>query len=462
MWTRYLKRFSLTRWLLLGAAALSPTIALGANYYVRSDATGLNNGSDWHNAYTSLPNNLARGNVYFVADGSYGSRVFRDAVSGSSYIEIRKATEGDHGTSVGWLPQYGDGVAYWGELSFQTSYYIFDGRIGYGRDVEPYGFQQNFTVKSTPSKALDIDGDFITIRHLKSYWDDRDHQTEVQSRWLDATTGSPSNITVSYAYVKELPGLPFYFISSANVLVEYFVLEGMHSDPTYHAEIASIRGLSNLTVRYCWFMDGSGTGGWMSMEGRNTDWRIYGNVFEQTSRGGGYGLGTFADNMGQPGSSTEAVFYNNTIANHTAGLRSGLGFWGEAQIESRNNISRRNPDFANVGVDVASHNYMSSSPVLSEFNRSIESELQVDSLDPFVDSARDNDGQLADWQLSGTNLPRAGYSLPAPYNESCIHRLLAGPNSACLIRGADGHWDRGAFEYVQSGRLSPPTNLRVN
>lgn len=442
---------------------LAPSISFGANYYVRSDATGLNTGLDWQNAYTNLPSGLTRGNVYYVADGSYGNRVFRDVASGTSSIEVRKATESDHGTSVGWLPQYGDGVAYWGELSFQTSYYIFDGRKGYGRDVETYGFQQNFTGRSTPSKALDIDGDFITIRHLKSYWDDRSRQSEVQSRWLEATTGSPSNITVSYAYVKELPGLPFYFISSSNVLVEYFVMEGMHSDPTYHAEIASIRGLQNLTVRHSWFMDGSGTGGWMSMEGANTGWSIYGNVFEQTSRGGGYGLGTFADNMGQPGSSTTAVFYNNTVANHTVGSRSGLGFWGEATIESRNNIARNSVEFANIGVDVASHNYLSGSPVSSEFNRSIEADLQVDSLNPFVDAARDNDGQLGDWQLSGSNLPKSGYPLPAPFNESCIHRLLQGPSAPCLIRGADGYWDRGAFEYVQQSNRPPaPTSLRVN
>lgn len=445
------------------AITLFPQYSVAANFYVRADATGLNNGSDWQNAWTTLPTILSRSSVYYVADGIYGIYVFDDPTNGFQYIEIRKATASDHGTDVGWASAYGDGVAYWGELSFQTSYYIFDGVKGYGRDVEVYGFQQNFTGRSSPAKALDIDGDFITIRHLKSYWDNRDDPTEVQSRWLEATTGSPTNVTVSYCYIKELPGLPFYFIASSNVLVEYVVMEGMHSDPTYHAEIASIRGLTNLTVRYSWFIDGTGTGGWMSMEGNNTDWKIYGNVFEQTPKGIGYGHGTFADNM-QPGTVTGGLFYNNTVANHTSGWRSGLSFWAATSpLESRNNICRNSNAFGNLGVDVASHNYLSSCPADSEFNTTIESILQRDSLDPFVHSARDNDVAITDWQLSGTNVPNAGYALPAPYNESCINRLWQGPNASCITRGADGHWDRGAIEHVQgSDRPGPPANLRIS
>jgi hypothetical protein len=441
-----------------------PGVASAADRYVRSDATGLNNGSNWTDAWKVLPATLVRGDVYYVADGSYGNYVFDDAASGSLTIQIRKATASDHGSNTGWSATFGDGVAYWGELSFPGSYFVFDGVVGSGRDVEQYGFQQNFTGKSTPSKAFDIDGDFITLRHVKSYWDDRNDTAEVQSRWLDGTTGAPTNITVSFCYVKELPGLPFYFISSSDLVVEYFVLEGMHSDPTFHAEIASIRGLTNLVVRYSWFMDGSGTGGWMSMEGNNTNWRIYGNVFEQTSKSqGGYGLGTFADNM-QPGTVTSGVFYNNTIANHLDGWRSGLHFWANTSpVESRNNISRNNVGFGNLGVDVATHNYLSSTPPESEFNPSIESQLQQDNLDPFVDSSRAFDGEITDWQLSGVNLPQAGASLPSPYNESCINRLWQGAAAACKIRGSDGRWDRGAAEYGGQTTSPPaaPTNLRI-
>lgn len=439
------------------------TPVFAANHYVRSGASVNGNGSDWTNAYTALPSSLVRGDTYYIADGNYGNYTFDDPVSGSTPINIIKATINSHGTDIGWVSDYGDGVAYWGELSFQTSYYIFDGVKGYGRDVEEYGFQQNFTNRSATAKAFDVDGDYIIIRHVKSYWDNREDLSEVQSRWLEATTGSPNNITVSYCYVKELPGLPFYFISSSNILVEYFVMEGMHSDATYHAEIASIRGLTNLTVRFSWFMDGAGTGGWMSMEGNNTDWKIYGNVFEQTplATGHGFGHGIFADNMGS--SVTSGVFYNNTVANYTDTLRSGLAFWATTSpVEWRNNIVRNSKGFGNIGVDIASHNYLSDCPSESEFNTSLETNLQRDSLDPFADSARNSDGEITDWQLSGSNLPLAGYQLPSPFNESCLNRLWQGPNASCITRGADGHWDRGAIEYFQGLSLpNPPTNLRI-
>jgi hypothetical protein len=441
--------------------------AYAANYYVRSGATGSGNGSDWTNAYPSLPQTLQRGSTYFVAAGSYGDYAFDDANSGSSYIEIRKATADNHGTDTGWQAAYGTGAARWGQLSFRTSYYKFNGVTGHGADVGQYGFQQDFTQRTSSAKAFDVDGDFIEISHVKSFWTERDNTQQVQSRWLEGTTGSPNNITVSYVYVKELPGLPFYFISSTNIVVEYFVLEGMHSDATYHAEVASIRGLQNLTVRYSWFMDGNGTGGWMSMEGQNTGWRIYGNVFEQTSEphsNSGFGHGIFADNM-QQGSSTEAAFHNNTIANYTATLRSGLAFWAATSpVEWRNNIARNNRGFGNLGVDAGSHNYLSSVPAESEFNDRIETSLQRDSNDPFVDSARNFDRDIRDWELSGTNLPAAGTPLPAPYDQSCINRLWQGPSAPCVTRGADGRWDRGAIEYnaIQTtSRPMPPSDVRV-
>src|SRR5690606_8968352 len=116
-------------------------------------------------------------------------------------------------------------------------------------------------------------------------------------------------------------------------------------------------------------------------------------------------------------------------------------------VEWRNNISRNNVGFGTIGVDVGSHNYLSSTPADEEFNSAIESQLQVDSRDPFVDSARNDDGEITDWQLRGTNLPQAGMALPAPYNESCINRLWQGPTASCIVRGQDGYWDRGAIEF---------------
>jgi parallel beta-helix repeat protein len=58
--------------------------------YVRAGAIGNGTGSDWTNAITQLPATLTRGYTYYIADGSYGSYTFDDAVSGTQVITLKK------------------------------------------------------------------------------------------------------------------------------------------------------------------------------------------------------------------------------------------------------------------------------------------------------------------------------------------------------------------------------------
>ncbi|NML18697.1 hypothetical protein, partial [Azohydromonas caseinilytica] len=119
------KRIVLT---LAVAASMLPAFASAANVYVRPGATGANNGSDWANAYTALPSTLVRGNVYYIAAGSYAGRTFSTAASGTTPVTIKKATVADHGTSTGWSDAYGTGQAsFTGGISFTTPYWVFDG-----------------------------------------------------------------------------------------------------------------------------------------------------------------------------------------------------------------------------------------------------------------------------------------------------------------------------------------------
>src|SRR5262245_52847243 len=75
--------------------------AWAANHYVRSSATGVGNGSDWTNACTDFTgscavSNLVRGDTYYVATGTYGSRTFNTPTSGTLTITIKGATAADH------------------------------------------------------------------------------------------------------------------------------------------------------------------------------------------------------------------------------------------------------------------------------------------------------------------------------------------------------------------------------
>ena len=132
-----------------------------ATYYVRSGATGNGSGSDWTNAYTTLPSRLDRGvngSTYYIADGNYEGYHFSTTsapVDGTKIITIKKATSIDHGTNTGWISAYGDGQAVfqWSDhgttnynykldtFRIATSYITIDGSVGSGGNINDYGFK---------------------------------------------------------------------------------------------------------------------------------------------------------------------------------------------------------------------------------------------------------------------------------------------------------------------------------
>ncbi|MGZ3796806.1 MAG: hypothetical protein ACXVB1_10590, partial [Pseudobdellovibrionaceae bacterium] len=135
------------------AAMLAATLfisesAMAANHYIRSGATGANNGSDWSNAYTALPTTLVRGDNYYIAGGSYAGMTFDTPVSGSSVITIKGATVADHGIATGWSDTYSveNVQAVWtSSVTFSTSYWVFDGSVGptWSRTPSQYGYLFN-------------------------------------------------------------------------------------------------------------------------------------------------------------------------------------------------------------------------------------------------------------------------------------------------------------------------------
>lgn len=100
----------------------------GARYYVRAGASGASSGTDWTNAYPAPPEHLERGATYYVADGNYPSHNFNDPEKDSAVITVKKATAADHGTGTGWQDSYGAGRAVLGSvLAFTTGYYRITG-----------------------------------------------------------------------------------------------------------------------------------------------------------------------------------------------------------------------------------------------------------------------------------------------------------------------------------------------
>jgi len=123
-------------------------------YYVRAGASGENSGLNWNDAFNELPANLKRGYIYYVAAGTYSEYTFDDAADGEKYIEIRKATESNHGGDSGWDELFGEKVTL-GKLIFNTSFYKIDGN---NSDL--------FEIKGKYLKAIiEIKSNYIDIKN---------------------------------------------------------------------------------------------------------------------------------------------------------------------------------------------------------------------------------------------------------------------------------------------------------
>ena len=137
---------------------------------MRQGATGGGSGTDWTNAYPNLPSALARGDTYWIADGSYGSYTFDDPLGGTSVITTRKATAASHGTNTGWNDTYGDGQATFGEMTFAHGYYVIDGarrNESNWADSSAYGIRISGSVYSSRLNSSSGQcADNLTLRYV--------------------------------------------------------------------------------------------------------------------------------------------------------------------------------------------------------------------------------------------------------------------------------------------------------
>src|SRR5207249_4393292 len=85
---------------------------LGATYCVGPSATGNGSGTDWINqkAWSDTP---ARGDTWYLRGGTYSSKSFSVAESGTTLITVKKASPTDHVNDTGWQASYGTTPASW-------------------------------------------------------------------------------------------------------------------------------------------------------------------------------------------------------------------------------------------------------------------------------------------------------------------------------------------------------------
>jgi len=417
-------------------------------YFVRSDASGTADGSDWTDAFLELPDDLERGAVYLVADGDYPDYTFDDEVDGDQLISVKKATDHDHGTEDGWEPGFGDGVADHGAIEFRRSFYLFDGQLGGGRGNyrSGHGFRihrpdggMGITVGApfgTEQERLRDRSD-ITVQHVEVYGSSPALPCRNAGGGGVAIAGGTNghqNLTFSNLWLHDL-AIGMHGSFAQHIVLEDSCIERNASTSECHSEGWAAWGPSeHVIIRNNLFSDIEGTA--VIALGRADYWDVYHNIFTCTaghpnSCGVGNGIiGTtdHPDEQANYWSVHHNVFVN--LANSTLDLVSSASGIAEGNV-AYNNLWLSNDNGPGFGGVEHDYNWFFDNEGGADDDALVaaESHGELGTADPFVDWQND------DYHLTAPT--EAGFTLPAPFDTD--------PDGT--PRGTDGTWDRGIYEH---------------
>jgi hypothetical protein len=426
---------------------LSAARVEAANHYIRAGGTASTSGTgsctawDTANVCNVLPTTLVRGDTYYIADGTYPSRNFTTAASGTMLITIKKATASDHGTDIGWSSAFGDGQATLGPVTFTTSYWTIDGIVGSRTTTSSaYGFRlDNRTACGNPYVGIlllpgDATHTTLTFKHIAFLNCTGDISSDAIKP--SAQIGRWVNSIVADCLFDNFGGAINFNGASANdnILIERNYFINGHSSATFHGEQinANSADARNLIIRHNVFMDNVGTGTIVANNKNIVGAQIYGNLFIRDEVGNGIISGTSVGDL------VNTVIYNNTFVNKVSGGGWVNGDGGTGNI-AKNNLIFGMAASIGSGVTASFNAYFQTSGTPSGTDN------QTSTANPFVNSAGGN-YRLAVPTTAGDS------AIGTTYNKD--------PDG--VTRGADGTWDRGAFEYgPATTSLGAPTNLRI-
>ncbi len=426
-----------------------PGFATTYNVYINANSAcgSACDGSTWAKAYRQAPTNLVRDTTYWFASGSYGSHTISTPASGTLQIVYKKATPAEHGpSSDGWTDSMGTGQAQFDALQILTSYFTIDGTTGSGTSGHGFKIRQNGQgiLISMPAGYTH---DHVVIRKCELSFDRLDVDNGYGGFGIKAQNSDDTK--VQYCHVHDT-GVPFHWAGNTNQLVEHCYIARNQSTSAWHSEAIAAHYSGKVIVRYSTFEDIEGTAFIASLTDSTDHWEIYGNVFfySEGSTKAGTGHGIFTTNVPE-NNIVGLKFYNNTISNVTAGLTArAVLVWGNGtEIYVYNNLwycdkgSRCKP--ADHEIDSGSY-----SIDYNWYSGSIAHPAEVHAqnggtTNPFV-SIPNKDFRLG-------QATAAGMAISAPYDQDMNGRR----------RGADGVWDRGAFEFAPASQISAPRNLRI-
>jgi hypothetical protein len=475
------------------------------NCYIYASATGSGTGANWTNAYTGFgtgahqinPAAMTRGVTYWIAAGNYGGVNFSAPDSGTSVITLEGATMANHGPASDWANSFA-GQAVFGESTVSSDYWTFNGQTR-GSDWRS-GYNLKFWNQTDGAgNALFINGGTHgTIGYVEIEGTNDNYSGSNSDDGMEFV--GANNWYVGYSWIHDVGTDLIEVFTLTGLTFEYNMFERNHTGlDSNHSQAMDMCGLSNLIIRYNYFRDITNTAVIDTACGsyvNESNWYIYGNVNYWTSSVHLTGTSGQADGFvalfGEI-LSGDVQIYNNTFANingsacansvicNTAALwvcgsscgGAGCtgGNCGSPTVTVYNNLWYNPYSGQDIFIDSAGsqwtatggygQNYCPSGGCsngggfASNVNGATNDASSMMG-NPFVnfDGSSNFNFALNAATSAGLLIPN-GSTTP----EGCT----AGVNCfnidpAGAIRGADGDWDRGAYEYCSGGTCvqAPP------
>jgi hypothetical protein len=409
----------------------------GTTRYVSGSATGSGNGSSWANAWKNVSSigwsTLKPGDVVCVAGGTYSGSIVT-AASGQSGkpITIRRASASDStcgsGTS-GWNGAYDSQVVF-GGIQLGNDYVTIDG-------AQANGYKINLGNSSGDPSAISVSSatNGVILRYIEvsgpcgttACPQNGDSRSVDLNHWNGSSYDLQNNMTIQSDNLHGSCTI-LWSAHASNLLIEKTRFadsaDSTPGNPNCHPNIIAEQDSTNVTFRYNeitnWQVEGimaCPNGGCAS------SWAIYGNLWHDPM-GGSYPRVLEA----QGGATGPYYLYNNTFVNvsfATTNTANGGSF-------SSDSVGRNNIYWNSSPGPLPNQDYDLCNSSCGESNGQTYT-----ATDLFVSYSGHN------YALAKATNP--GVTLPSPYNTDYLGNT----------RGADGVWDRGAYEFT--GGASQPS-----
>jgi hypothetical protein len=416
--------------------------SVATNYFVYPGGKGAKSGLDWNNAWDIGGvgwSKLVAGDIVWMAGGTYTSWLSPSKGGNASnpiFVKRVRSTDSAATASAGWNSSYDSQVILSSGFSATANnaadYFYIDGRIDGGIWFRHSANDTDASVIANTTALIN----YLTLTNVwasaageSSPYYNYSGDTAVVNFNAGAASPYPSTYGLYISHCKLFGALNIFKLMNVyNSTIEntemYYT--GITSGNPGHPNIVNSASTGEITWRYNNIHDYASEG--IMFEHANAqNWYIYGNIWHD-------GLpGTYPRILEtQSGTSSGIYFYNNTIAgNNWINIRSVGNTWGANCISKNNLMVNETGGCSDTGWTTANNLSTGSGVVVNYASK--------------------------DFHIiatTGSSYPRnGGVNLGAPYNYDKDRN----------IRGADGVWDVGAYEYsagtVQT--MLPPSNMQV-